>query len=202
MDYTSLTEVHNAMSGDDVVTNQDDILSRYIIRASRLMDTFCTGINGRDAADYFTKADVVNEVLTNATVDYMGILHVYPHKYMINSVASLSYRYTMRSAYQPADLSLIDIQNEDVMFEGGLLPSERLRVQISYNGGLAEEQTDLPSDFIDLATMIAVRLYKEARGNYTDAIGIAELGTMIYTKAFPARFRETFPTYERTAPWT
>ena len=202
MDYTSLSEVHNSMSGDEIATNQDSILSKYITKASRLLDSLSTGINGRDAADYFTKADVVNEVLTNATVDYMGILHVYPHKYMINSVASLSYRYTMRSAYQPADLSLIDIQNEDVMFEGGLLPSERLRVQISYNGGLGKTQPDLPADFIDLATMLTVRLYKEARGNYTDAIGIAQLGTMIYTKSFSARFLETLPMYQRIAPWT
>jgi len=202
MDYTSLADVHNSMSGDDVVTVQDTILSRYITKASRLLDTLCTGINGRDAANYFAKEDVVGEVLTNATVEYKRILHGYPHKYMSNSVASLNYRYSLRSPYQSADPSLVEIQNEDVMFEGGLLPSERLRVQISYNGGLAEDQTDLPADFIDLATMLAVRLYKEARGNYTDAIGIAELGTMIYTKSFPARFLETLPMYQRTAPWT
>ena len=93
------------------------------------------------------------------------------------------------------------IQSEEVAFEGGLLSAERIYVQVSYNGGLATTQPNLPKDFIDLATMEAVRLYQEARGNYTDAIGIAELSTMIYTKSFPARFLETLPKYQRIAPW-
>ncbi len=202
MDYTNLDEVHAAMHGDATITGQDTILEQYITRASRLLDTFCTGINGRDAANYFQKADVVDEVLTNGVIDYRGLLEFYPHKYMINSVAACSYRYTLRAGYTAGDVSLIDIQNEAVSFEGNLPYAERIYVKASYNGGLATTQDALPLDFIDLATMITVRLYKEARGNYTDAIGVAELGTMIYTKAFPARFLDTIPMYQRIAPWT
>lgn len=202
MDYTNLDEVHAAMQGDITITGQDTILSNYIARASRLIDTLSTGINGRDAADYFTQADVVNEILTNGTIDYHGDLYFYPHKYMINSVASFNYRYSLHSPWTSGDVTYINVQNEEVMFEGGLCGADRIYVQVSYNGGLAEDQADLPEDFIDLVTMIAVRLYKEARGNYTDAIGIAELGTMIYTKSFPARFLETLPMYQRIARWT
>ena len=202
MDYTSLTEVHNAMQGDSTLTVQDSILSSYITKASRLIDTLCTGVNDPNTADYFTQADVVGELLTNGAIEYTGDLLFYPHKSNINSVASFNYRYRLHDSWVAGDPTYINIEGEAVRFEGSLIYEERIYVQLNYNGGLASTQTSLPADFIDLATMIAVRLYKEARGNYTDAIGIAELGTMIYTKAFPARFLETLPKYTRIAPWT
>ena len=144
--------------------------------------------------------DVANEYLTNGVIGN-GSLTVYPHKSVVNSVASLSFKYHLKDAWTIADLASVSPEGDSVYYEGRLPYQERVYVQISYNGGLATTQPDLPEDFIDLATMIAVRLYKEARGNYTDAIGIAELGTMIYTKAFPARFLEILPMYQRTTPW-
>ena len=200
MDYTSLDEVHTAMQGDDTITVQDSILSKYITKASRLMDMLATGVYDYSSQDYFTKADVTNEYLTNGVISN-GALTIYPHKAVINSVASLSYKYRLKDAYTIADTASISPEVDSVYYEGWIPYQERVYVQISYNGGFASDEADLPPAFIDLATMIAVRLYKEARGNYTDAIGIAELGTMIYTKSFPARFLETLPMYQRTVPW-
>ena len=200
MDYTSLDEVHYAMQGDDTITGQDTMLSSYITRASRLIDTLCAGVPSVQSVNYFMQEDVANEYLTNGVIGN-GSLTVYPHKSVVNSVASLSFKYHLKDAWTIADLASVSPEGDSVYYEGRLPYQERVYVQISYNGGLATTQPDLPEDFIDLATMIAVRLYKEARGNYTDAIGIAELGTMIYTKSFPARFLETLPMYQRTTPW-
>jgi len=200
MDYTSLDEVHYAMQGDDTITGQDTMLSSYITRASRLIDTLCAGVPSVQSVNYFMQEDVANEYLTNGVIGN-GSLTVYPHKSVVNSVASLSFKYHLKDAWTIADLASVSPEGDSVYYEGRLPYQERVYVQISYNGGLATTQPDLPEDFIDLATMIAVRLYKEARGNYTDAIGIAELGTMIYTKAFPARFLEILPMYQRTTPW-
>ena len=200
MDYTSLDEVHYAMQGDDTITGQDAILSSYITRASRLLDTLCAGVPSVQSVNYFMQEDVANEYLTNGVIGN-GSLTVYPHKSVVNSVASLSFKYHLKDAWTIADLASVSPEGDSVYYEGRLPYQERVYMQISYNGGLATTQPDLPEDFIDLATMIAVRLYQEARGNYTDAIGIAELGTMIYTKSFPARFLETLPMYQRTTPW-
>ena len=200
MDYTSLDEVHAAMQGDTTTTASDAILSSYITKASRLMDTLATGVTSDQSANYFMQENVVNEFLTNGVVGN-GALTAYPHKSVINSVTSLSFKYHMKDAWTIADAASISPEVDSVYYEGWLPYSERVYVQITYNGGLATAQPNLPQDFIDLATMIAVRLYQEARGNYTDAIGIAELGTMIYTKSFPARFLETLPMYQRTTPW-
>ena len=54
------------------------------------------------------------------------------------------------------------------------------------------------------ATVQAIRLYKEARSGLGDSIGVAELATMVYTKAFPQRVTETLNVgnYARIAPWT
>jgi len=202
MDYTSLDEVHNAMQGDSTITGQDTALSEYVTKASRLIDSLCTGVNDPMTADYFTQADVIGEILTNGAIDVNGDVTFYPHKYNVTAVASFNYRYRLHDSWTAGDPTYINIEGEGVRFEGYLSYAERIYIQVNYNGGLANVQTALPLDFIDLATMIAVRLYKEARGNYTDAIGIAELGTMIYTKAFPARFLQTLPKYTRTAPWT
>ena len=200
MDYTSLDEVHAAMQGNTTVTASDTILSGYITKASRLMDMLATGVYDYTSQDYFTNADVVNEYLTNGAIGG-GALTVYPHKSIINSVLELDYKYHLKDAWTVADSASISVEGESVYYEGWIPYQERVYVQISYNGGFASTQTDLPPAFIDLATMIAVRLYQEARGNYSDAIGIAELGTMIYTKSFPARFLETLPMYQRSAPW-
>lgn len=200
MDYTDLTNVKASM--DAQVASADTILPPWITKASRYIDRLST--SQPNVSDYFKAEDVVDEVLTNGMIDYAGRLWVYPHKPIINSVAALSYRFSLKDAWSPADMTLVVPMQEVVQFEGSLPYNEMTYVKISYNGGLGATLADLPQDLIDIVTVQTVRLYKEARSGLGDAIGIQELGSLIYTKAFAARVMESLNdgNYIRTAPWT
>ena len=199
MNYTDLTQVKAYLDSQENV--KDEILQKFITSASRYLDRLCT--SQPNVKDYFKTEDVANEVLTNGTIDFMGRLTVYPHKPIVNSVASLSYRFLLRDSYIVADPTLISVEQEMVVFEGFLPYSEKCYVQISYNGGLGKTLADLPPDFTDLAAVMTVRLYKEARSQLGDFIAVAELGTMVYTKAFPIRVMDSLNVglFARMAPW-
>jgi hypothetical protein len=198
MDYTDLTQVKNAMDSQETV--KDTVLSDYISKASRLIDRLCVG--RPDAVDYFKLENVVNEFVTNGVVDFLGRLTVYPHKCHPSAVQALSYKYTLADPYITADLGNVITEDEGVLFEGGVFSADRIYALISYTGGLGASVSDLPKDLQDAATVLAVRLYKEARSGLGDSIGVAELGILVYTKAFPVRVIETLQSYARLAPWT
>lgn len=200
MDYTTLTLVKEAMQSTETV--QDSVLSSFITRASRYLDKLCTSQN--NAANYFATETLTDEMLTNGVIDYRGNLTLFPHKPVINSVSALSYRYSLRDSWQAANTAYISIQQEMVVFEGALSYSEQVYAKISYIGGLGASVTDLPQDLVDLATVMTIRLYKEARSGLGDSIGVAELGELVYTKAFPQRVLEmlNIANYARIAPWT
>lgn len=195
--YTTLARVKAAMDSQE--TYKDADLQEYLTRASRLIDRLCTGIPS--AYQYFLQEDVVNEVLTNGVLSN-GVITFWPHKPVINSIASLNWRYTLADPWMAADLTKVIIMNEQVRYEAWALHADEIYLQVSYNGGLANNVDLLPYDFVDAATLLAVRLYKEARSGVGDAIGVAELGTLMYTKAFPQRVINTLKFYERMAPWT
>jgi hypothetical protein len=200
MDYTTLPLVKEAMQSTETV--QDTVLSAFITRASRYLDKLCTSQS--NVVDYFKAETITDEILTNGVVDGNGILTVFPHKPVTSSVASLSLRSSLRSSYQEASLDLVLPMQSMVIFEGSL-PSglSPLYVKLTYTGGLGATVADLPADFVDLATIMTVRLYKEARSGLGDSIGVAELGTLTYTKAFPIRVLSqlNIGNYMRTAPW-
>jgi hypothetical protein len=201
MDYTDLAKVKSYMDSQESA-NAAAILPQFISAASRDLDKLCT--SQPNVSDYFLQEDVVDEVLTNGVIDWMGRLTVFPHKPIVNSVVSLSYRFQLRDSYVVADTTLISVEQEMVVFEGQLPYSEKCYVKISYNGGLGLTTADLPLDLQDIAAVQAVRLFKEARSQLGDSIGVAELGTMVYTKAFPIRVIDTLQVggYVRIAPWT
>jgi len=198
MDYTDLARVKSAMDSQE--TTSDTVLSDYITRASRAIDLLITGMPG--VADYFLEEDIIDEVLTNGVVDFAGRLTVWPHKPIISAVTALSYRSSLRDSYKDADINYISTEYESVVYEGSIPYAEKMFVKISYTGGMAEEEDDLPKDLIDLATLMSVRGYKEARSGVGDSIGVAELGTLVYTKAYPVRAVEVIRHYARLAPWT
>lgn len=199
MDYTTLELVKQAMKSTE--TYQDSTLQFYISAASRYIDNLCT--SQPNVADYFKLEAITDEVLSNAVVDYMGILTVFPHKPRFASIQSLSYRYSMRSAYQSCDTSWISLEGEMVRWEGNLPSGTAPQVKISYTGGFAATPEALPKSFQDIATTMTIRLFKEARSGLSDAIGVSELGLLVYTKAFPTRVLETLQIGEfmRIAPW-
>lgn len=200
MDYTTLPLVKAAM--DSTESYQDSTLSFYITAASRLLDNLCTSQPG--VQDYFKLESISNEELTNAVVDSAGVLTCFPHKPRFTSVESLSYRFSLRNSWQTANPAYIFLDGEMVRWEGSLPSGTTPFVKISYTGGLAATVDALPKSFTDLATMMAVRLFKEARSGYGDSIGVAELGILKYTQAFPIRIVETLQIGEwmRMAPWT
>lgn len=199
MDYTTLAFVKEAMNSQETV--QDTVLSNFITRASRYIDKLCTSQS--NVVDYFKSEAVLNEILTNGVIDFAGRLTVFPHKPVVTTVTALAYRYSLRDSWVDADLTLVIPMQEMVMCEAAIPTWDMGFVKISYTGGLAATVADLPPDFVDLATVMTVRLYKEARSGLGDAIGVAELGTMIYTKAFPQRVINMLTnSYARIAPWT
>ena len=200
MDYTSLALVKEAMQGTE--TAQDAVLSSFITRASRYLDKLCTSQS--NVVDYFKAETITDEILTNGVVDGNGILTVFPHKPVTTAVTAFSYRSSLREAFQSASMDLVLPLQSMVIYESPLSSGTYpLYVKLTYTGGLGATLADLPADFVDLATIMTIRLYKEARSGLGDSIGVAELGTLTYTKAFPIRVLSqlNIGNYMRTAPW-
>jgi hypothetical protein len=199
MDYTTVGSMKQVMDSKESV--EDTLLSFFVTRASRLLDRLCT--SQPNVTDYFKAEDIADEILTNGSIDYAGRLWIYPHKPVINSVSALSYRFSLRDTWTAVDPSLLFASMEYVLADANIPYAENFFVKVSYNGGLAADVNLLPADFIDLANVTAVRLFKEERSGLGDSIGVAELGTLIYTKAFPQRVMDTLNagSYIRTAPW-
>jgi hypothetical protein len=200
MDYTTLAHVKAAM--DSKETKDDTLLSEFITRASRYIDKLCT--SQPNVADYFKLETVTDEILTNGVVDYRGDLYLFPHKSVTISVSALSYRYSLKSNWISLDPTLVLPMQEMILCEASLPSSTVIYAKITYNGGLGADVASLPKDFVDMATIMTIRLYKEARSGLGDSIGVAELGMLVYTKAFPQRILETLNigSYMRIASWT
>ena len=199
MDYTTLADVKSAMDSKETVA--DAVLADYITKASRYLDQLCT--SQPNVADYFKAETIIDEVLTNGVVDFSGRLTVFPHKPVVTAVTAIAYRYSLRNPWVVGDPTLVQPMQEMVIYEGALTSADMIYTKITYTGGLGATVTDLPKAFVDLATVMTVRLFKEARSGLGDSIGVAELGMMVYTKAFPQRVLDMLnvANYARIAPW-
>jgi len=198
MDYTTLLRVKTAMDSKETTADAD--LLDYITRASRVIDNLCVGVPG--GQNYFGTETIVDELLTNGLIDSYGVLRVYPHKPAIQTVSAFSYRFGLTRPWSDVDLARVAPEGGPlVVYEGNLCYSERVYARISYTGGLGLTVDDLPADLVDIATLMAIRLYKEERSGLGDSIGVAELGGMVYTKAIPERVRVVLAAYTRIEPW-
>lgn len=199
MDYTTLALVKAAMDSEE--TKGDVILADYVTKASRYLDRLCT--SQPDVVDYFKLETLTDEILTNGVIDYAGRLAFFPHKPHVQNISAIAYRYSLRGSWITGDPTYCQPMGEMVVFEGGLSPADQVYTKITYTGGLGALTADLPGDLVDVATIMAVRLFKEARSGLGDMIGVAELGTMIYTKAFPQRVLKILNegNFMRIAPW-
>jgi hypothetical protein len=54
---------------------------------------------------------------------------------------------------------------------------------------------------VEAVTILTARFYREAETGLGDAIGIAELSEMVYTKAWPIRVTDLLTVYKRKAGW-
>lgn len=199
MDYTSPERVkahlHVTGSADDA------LLATLVTAASRAIDRKCTQSTAPEAANYFTLETVLEELL-RAQVGGDGVLKLWPHKVVVDAVSSLTYRRTPLESWTSVDL-------DRIMTDGGLVqawPTATLRpgryyVHLSYTGGYATAVEQLPADLVEAATVLASRYYREATTGLTDALGIAEIGQLVYTKALPVRVVDMLQPFMRKVPW-
>jgi hypothetical protein len=190
------------------VGNTDDaLLEKLITAASRSIDRECTGVP--DGLNYFMTETVVNEVL-EGLLDYTGqSIICYPHKPIITAVTAFSYQENITKTAYPipsADVaSRVEISGPLVKaYPANIYLDEwpsKCRVILSYTGGLGLTVDDLPDDLQELAAILAVRFYREAETGLTDQIGVAELGTMSYTRSWPVRVQEKIQNFKRRVGW-
>jgi len=192
MDYTDLATVKEAIGATELA--DDALLARVITAASRMIDRYCAGTK---ATDYFAGAVVADE-LGSGVVSRDGQLYVFPLKPTVSQVLALSYRHSAGQPWNEVDVS-------DAIIDGYLVivglsevvPRGVVRTKMSYIGGYGATLGELPPDLVEAATVLAVRLYREVKSGLTDTIGVAELGMLAYTKAWPVRVTEMLQPWKR-----
>lgn len=195
MDYTTLASVKDELGSAAAV--KDTLLNRLITAASRAVDRHCTDSPLGD--NYFMQEAVVNEA-GRAHVYQGNVITLFPHKPVIASVGALSFRQTPLDSWVTATLDYLEYQNDRLLYWGTEV-GDSVQYLISYTGGFSTTQAGLPADLIEAATVLAVRYFREAFAGLSDAIGVDDLGTLIYTKAMPSRVREMLQKYKRVVPW-
>lgn len=198
MDYTTLAITKEALRVKEDV--DDNLLVRVITAASRAVDKACGG--SQQAANYFELETIANEEI-KGQMDVAGKLLCWPHKSIIQAVTALSYRFTPLHGWTTVEVSRLTTDGRAVTAWTYL--NTELRgpcfIRVSYTGGHAALVSDLPEDFVEAVSLLAARFYREAETGLTDSIGVAELGTLTYTKAWPQRARDMLFPYTRRVPW-
>lgn len=200
MDYTTIANVKAALGSH--LSTDDATLNRLITAASRAVDRKCTGVP--DAVDYFKLETITGEKL-RAQIESSGqSIICYPHKPIVTSCTAFAFQGNITLPAVTVDPSRIECDGPRVTaypLTGQYDFPSRVRVTLSYVGGLAASGSTLPDDLQDLVTILAVRYYREEETGLTDAIGVAELATMVYTKAWPVRVIEGLQPYMRRVGW-
>jgi hypothetical protein len=204
MDYTTLTRLQNDL--DNKISGQETELSQCIADASRWIDHEVTGVGDDTCLNYFaleSKTETLFGRLTNT-----GTVVVYPRKPFVASVQSMSWRLNPRFTLNTLNLG---VNNDSIIIDGmrvecydnniwNVRPQE-VMVQITYVGGLATSGSALSDNLQRTCSVMAIRLYREIKGGLTDAIGVAELGQLVYTKAVPLTVLKWLDPYRRKVGW-
>ena len=194
MNYTTLARVKIALGAD--ASTSDAHLNAIIASVSRAIDRKCAAMVNSD--DYFTLATVTGEqgqgrAARNGTIIYPA------RKVTIQSVSSFEYRFNPRSDWLSVDAQYITHSGYLAKAWRDSIAAGDVLVRMTYSGGLAATPDALPADILDAADVLAVRFFKEIKSGLGDTIGVAELGTLQYTKAWPARVLEMLKPYMRVA---
>lgn len=197
MNYTTLAKVRAAL-GAGTVTD-DALLQVKITEASRAIDRLC------GAPDNYFMAETVAGERCNGLITSAAVIICLLQKAVVASVTSFAYRFSPLEEWKDVDVDAVVVTNgRQVSAYGQVTPYGKCFVRVSYLGGYGTETgttvftiTGLPEDIINAATVLAVRFYKEEKSGLTDAIGVAELGMMQYTKAIPVRVVEMMKPYKR-----
>ena len=199
IDYTTVQRVKDEIHAK--ATADDALLALLVTAASRAWDRKCTGVV--DAHNYFATETIVGEQLSGQ-IDRKGTIYCYPNKPIITSVSAFTYQETPVDQVNTVDAARCFARGPKVLAYPTnlyLFAPSQCEVTISYIGGLGAATADMPADMQELVTIIAARFYREAEGNLADTIGVAELSTMVYTKAWPVRVVEQMQPFVRKAGW-
>jgi hypothetical protein len=198
--YTTIEAFKQALDTETAVAAKVAELNATMESVSRSIDRYCTG-QPYGSDNYFELDDVVDELLPGQ-IDSTGNILCYPRKPKVTAVSAISYRLKPADQWTEIPEENVTITNAVKLWVGSGLRQGPVLLQLSYTGGLSSTSVSLPADFRDAATVLSVRFYKEVKSGLGDSIGVAELGTMVYTKAWPERVRAMLQPYVRTVPWT
>jgi hypothetical protein len=203
MDYTTLNRVKQEMHVQNMSGSglDDSLVSTLITAASRAIDRKCTGVP--DASNYFVLESIVNERL-QGQMDSTGMILLYPHKPIIQSVTAFSYQQDITQPITTVTMDRVEADGPRVMVYPQNNPLQypgKVRANISYTGGLATSGSTLPDDLQEIAAILVVRFYREAETNLSDSIGVADMASLIYTHAWPVRCERQIETFVRKVGW-
>jgi hypothetical protein len=193
VDYTTSANVKQALGAD--TTGDDALVARLITEASRTIDRHCAG--GRLDSDDYLKLEAVTDELVSGQVDNHGSILCRPFKPLVTAVTAVFYRTSPMMEWKSVAVTNVTIDGHRVTVWAGVIGRGKVEVKISYTGGLAATVSALPGDITNAADLLSVRFYREIKSNLSDSIGVAELGTLQYTKAMPVRLIEMLKPYKR-----
>lgn len=193
MDYTTLANVKAVLGADAV--GDDALISRIITEASRAIDRHVAG--GMLKSDNYFLLETITDELLNGQVDAQGRILCRAHKPLVASVSTAAFRYAPSMSWVTVLTDNITIDGYSVTLWAGQVVRRKVQVKLTYSGGLATSTIGLPGDITNAADLLSTRFYREIKSNLTDSIGVAELGTLQYTKAFPTRLIEMLKPYKR-----
>lgn len=199
MDYTTVARVKEAIRIKE--SADDAYLAKLVTAASRYTDKWCA--KSQRAVNYFELAWVADEEC-RAQVDQRGMVLAWPRKNTVVSASSMQYRTSPISEWTDVPAERIVVEPSGYAVEGWVYLRERPRtlfVRVTYQGGVAATVADVPPDLMEAVTLLAARMYREDESGLTDAMGIAELGTLQYTKALPERYIANVEKYLRPVPY-
>lgn len=219
MDYTSLQRIIDDLDNKVNGANSLRELAQDLTDSSRAMDRLMTGVGDPTSTDYL-KLEAKTETLFGRYTR-QGSIVVYPRKPVVTAVTSMQYRLNPLNPWYTLNLTGLVIDGIRVEcydanmgasavwgYPGprgyfgmnGINPRE-VQVLISYTGGFATSGSDLMEDIQEVASLLTIRHYREVKAGLGDAIGVAELGQLIYTKADPLKVVKRLEPYHRVCGW-
>jgi hypothetical protein len=206
MEYTTLATVlgiisanANPMPRPTPAPFDDTVITEAIVAASRAIDREVTGAVGSD--DYFKTETLTLAETGPAIVDRNGDLMVWMRKPAIITLTALEYRTRGNEPWTAADMSKVTTSGLSATYWAGRLAPGPVMCRATYTGGLGAATANLPAELQRAAAVLAARYYKEGKAGLGDVIGVAEFGTMTYTKAIPLEVLRLLAPYSRPIPW-
>lgn len=188
-DYCSIQNVKDYLQISG--TTYDNLLNTLVSSASKIVDNFCEH-------PLSFNQETVTEIV-RARVDNDGNLVAAIGKPKLVSVSALAYR-TNPSNSVALDVALIEIDGFCLRHMGGNLGFVRnkpLKATVTYVGGYSP----LPQDLVHATIVLAARIFKAKDAGFADVVGVAELGTLQYSKVMPREIQKALQNLKRVAPW-